>query len=68
MSTDCIKVTMDENPLDVLKGCSCILSSLEVDFVEDNYSHYAIAVISDLLTDATSRIEEKLKDGSMCYE
>ena len=68
MSTDCIEVSLDDEPMEVLKGCACILSSLRRDFTEVDNSHYAIAVISDLVTDATSRIEEKLKDGSMCYE
>ena len=59
MSTECIRVTMEENPLDILKGCSCILSSLQKDFVDSHYSHHAIMVISDLITDAVSMLDDK---------
>ena len=64
MSTDCVEVSLDDDPMEVLKGCVCILSSLKRDFIEDDYSHYAIAVISDLTTDAVSRLDEKLKGGN----
>ena len=59
MSTECIKVTLEDNPLNVLKGCSCILSSLQKDFVDYNDSHHAIMVIADLLSDAVSMLDDK---------
>ena len=59
MRTQCIKVTMEESPLDVLKGCSCILSSLDEGFSEDYYSHHAIMIVSDLIRDAVSILDDE---------
>ena len=64
MQTQCIEVSLNDDPMEVLKGCVCILSSLRRDFTENDYSYYAIAIISDLTTDAVSRLDEKLKGGN----
>ncbi len=58
MRTQCIEVSMEE-PLEVLKGCSCLLGELGKEFSENIYSHNAISLISDLITDAVSRLDDK---------
>ena len=49
------------DPLEVIEGCSCILGELNKCFVEDSYSHIAIDVISCLIRDAVSIIEDEEK-------
>jgi len=58
MSTQCIKVSMKE-PLEVLKGCSAILCSLDSGYSENIYSHHGISIIADLIADAVSILDEE---------
>lgn len=62
--TTCIEVTMEENPLDVIKGVSCLLSELDGSFSENIYSTEALEILGDLLTDATSRLDKQLNKMS----
>ena len=57
MQTQCIEVSLNDDPMEVLKGCACILGSLSKDFTEMDNSHSAIVIISDLMTDAISRLD-----------
>jgi len=63
MATECIKVSLDDNPMEVLKGCVVLLGSLEDGYVEDHYSHLGIKVIADVMRDAVSRIDNEKKRG-----
>lgn len=44
MATQCIKVSLEDNPLNVLKGCSSIVSCLDDGFTENIYSYHAIII------------------------
>lgn len=59
MKTQCIKVTLQENPLNVLKGCSALLSELDKSSSENIYIDHAISLIGDLITDAVSILEDE---------
>ena len=63
MTTECIKVSLDDNPMEVLKGCVVLLGSLEDGYVEDYYSQLGIKVLADVMRDAVSRIDEDKKRG-----
>jgi len=58
MSTKCIQESMSK-PLDILKGCSCILTEMDSDFSENIYSANAISLLADLITDAVSRLDDE---------
>ena len=62
MATQCIKISLEDDPLKVLKGCSSIMSCLDDDFTENIYSYHAIKLIADVLTDAVSRLEDVEED------
>lgn len=55
--TNCIEISLLE-PLEVLKGCGALLSSLDDGFSDTLNSHIGIKLIADLIVDAVSRIEE----------
>lgn len=59
MSTKCIEISLENNPLEILKGCSSIMSCLDDNFTDNIYSHHAIKLISNVLTDAVSRLEDE---------
>jgi len=59
--TDCIKVSLEDNPLEVLKGCSSIMSSLDESFADNIYSYQGMKLLADVLTDAVSRLDEEIK-------
>ena len=59
MATQCIKVSLEDNPLKVLKGCSSIMSCLDEGFTDNRYSEQAIMILADLMTDAVSRLEDE---------
>ena len=61
MKSECIQITLRDNPLEVIKGCTALLGSLSDDFVETIYSEQGIKVISDILTDAVTRLDEEMK-------
>ena len=62
MSTICTEVSLDDNPIEVIKGCSGVLSCLDESFADNIYNYQAVKVIADILTDAVSRIEDKEKE------
>ena len=62
MSTVCTEVSLENNPIEVLKGCSGLLSCLDESFADNIYNYQAVKVIADILTDAVSRIEDTKKD------
>lgn len=54
-----------EEPLEVLKGCSAILSELDSDFAQNIYSHSAISLLAGLVADSVSRLDDdSLKEMS----
>ena len=57
-TTDCIEVSLEDNPIEVLKGCSGLLSCLDESFADNIYNYQAIKLIADLVTDSTSRLED----------
>ena len=59
MSTKCIEVSLEDNPLAVLKGCSSIMSCLDESFADNIYNYQAVKLLSDVLTDAVSRLEDE---------
>ena len=63
MATRCIEVSLDDNPMEVLKGCVVLLGSLDNGYVEDYYSQLGIKVLADVMRDAVSRIDEDKKRG-----
>jgi len=63
MKTNCIKVSLEEYPLEVLKGCIALLGGLETGYVEDTYSELGINVLADVMRDAVSRIDDEKKRG-----
>ena len=63
-TTQCIKITMQDDPMKVLKGCSFLLSELNEDAHENIYAYEGIKIIADLMTDAVSRVDEQMQDRS----
>ena len=63
MSTDCVEVSLKDNPIEVIKGCSGILSCLDESFADNIYNYQAVKVIADILTDAVSRIEDEEQEN-----
>ncbi len=61
MSTECIGVALEDNPLEVLKGCSSIMSCLDESFTDNIYNYQAVKLLADVLTDAVSRLEDEAK-------
>ena len=59
MSTECIRVSLEDDPLEVLKGCSSIMSCLDESFADNIYNYQAIKIIADILTDAVSRLDDE---------
>ena len=62
MNTICTEVSLEDNPIEVIKGCSGVLSCLDESFTDNIYNYQAVKVIADLLTDAVSRIEDQQKE------
>ena len=63
MVTQCIEGSLENNPMEVLKGCVVLLGSLDNGYGEDYYSHLGIKVLADVMRDAVSRIDEDKKRG-----
>ena len=63
MSTVCVEVSLKDNPIEVIKGCSGILSCLDDSFADNIYNYQAVKVIADILTDAVSRIEDEEQEN-----
>jgi len=61
MSTECIRVSLEDNPLAVLKGCSSIMSCLDESFTDNIYNYQAVKTLADILTDAVSRLDDEAK-------
>ncbi|SFV54015.1 hypothetical protein MNB_SM-6-1116 [hydrothermal vent metagenome] len=38
MKTECIKLTLRDEPMEIIKGCTALLASLDADFVDTIYS------------------------------
>jgi len=63
MATQCVEVSLRDNPMEVLKGCVVLLGSLHDGYAEDDYSEQGIKVLADVMRDAVSRIDEDKKRG-----
>jgi len=63
MQTQYIKVSLEDNPIEVLKGCIALLGGLETDYVQDYHSHLGIKVLADVMRDAVSKIDNEKKRG-----
>ncbi len=63
MKTNFIENSIEDDPLAVLKGCVSLLNGLDDEFVEDNDSHLGIRVLSEIMRDAVSRIENEKKES-----
>jgi len=61
MTTQCIEVSLEDDPMEVLKGCIVLLGSLDSGYVEDHYSDLGIKVLADVMRDAVSRVDEEKK-------
>jgi len=63
MQTQCIEVSLEDDPMKMLKGWIDILGSLDSGYVEDHYSDLGIKVLADVMRDAVSRVDEEKKRG-----
>jgi len=61
-TTDCIAVSLEDNPMEVLKGCSGLMACLDESFADNIYNYQAIQLLADVMTDAVTRLDEKSKE------
>ena len=60
--TDCIAVSLEDNPMEVLKGCSGLMACLDESIADNIYNYQAVKLIADVMTDAVTRLDEKIKE------
>ncbi len=60
--TDCIAVSLEDNPMEVLKGCSGLMACLDASFADNIYNYQAVKLLADVMTDAVTRLDEKIKE------
>ena len=58
-TTDCIAVSLEDNPLEVLRGCSGLMACLDENFADNIYNYQAMKLLADVVTDAVSRLDEE---------
>jgi len=60
--TTSIETFLEDEPLEVVKGCSALLMAVSNEYVENIYSDLGLKVLSSVMIDAVTRLEDELNE------